>query len=149
MQKQFVLKSQPGNPIPLIVNGYRKLNIRKLNRKEYKELPPYVFFEMKTGMDILYPDILMEPVFLVSREVMELLVQYDESIPFLFIAMFEEEKEESVSYFCPILEEEEKVQDKPLYRLSKEEGRSEIHIRLDLAESLLAREIIGAAFEEP
>ncbi|RKJ31701.1 hypothetical protein D7X25_35630 [bacterium 1XD42-8] len=80
---------------------------------------------------------------------MELLVQYDESIPFLFIAMFEEEKEESVSYFCPILEEEEKVQDKPLYRLSKEEGRSEIHIRLDLAESLLAREIIGAAFEEP
>ncbi len=40
MQKQFVLKSQPGNPIPRIVNGYRKLNIRKLNRKEYRNFHP-------------------------------------------------------------------------------------------------------------
>lgn len=148
MQKQFVLKSQLRNPIPRIVNGYGKLDIRKLNRKEYKKLPAYVFWNMKTGIDILYPDILMDPVFLVSREFMELIVHYDESIPFLFAAIFDEKRGESASYFCPILEEEEKVKDKPLYRLSKEQGRSEIHIRLDLAESLLARESIGVALEE-
>ena len=148
LQKQFVLKSQLGNPIPRVVNGYKKLDIRKLNRKEYKELPSYVFWEIKTGMDILYPDILMEPALLVSREVMELLVHYDETIPFLFAAMFDEEKGESASYFCPILEEEEKVEDKPLYWLFKEQGKREIRIRLDLAESLLAREAIGIAFQE-
>ena len=77
MLSQFVVKEQKGNPIPRMVNWYGKLDIRKLNRKEYRKRPPYVLLEMERGMDILYPDVLLEPVFLVSREVMELLVHYD------------------------------------------------------------------------
>ena len=147
MLSQFVLKSQKGNPDPRIMNWYGKLDIRKLNRKEYRELPSEVLLEMETGMDILYPDVLLEPVFLVSGEIMELLVHYDEDIPFLFMALFAVDKEESASYFCPVLEESREVQDKPIYRLLKEEG-SEIRLRLDLAESLLARGAIGLALEE-
>ena len=147
MLSQFVVKGQKGNPIPRIVSWYGKLDSRKLNRKEYRKLPPYVLLEMETGMDILYPDVLLEPVFLVSREVMELLVHYDNRIPFLFVALFEAERQESSSYFCPVLEESNEVQDKPIYRLFKKEG-NEIRIRLDLAESLLARGAIGLILEE-
>lgn len=147
MLSQFVLKGQKGNPIPRIVNWYGKLDIRKLNRKEYRKLPQYVLLEMETGVDILYPDMLFEPVFLVSSEVMELLVNYDENIPFVFVALFAVDQGESASYFCPILEESEEVQDKPIYRLIKGK-KSEIRIRLDLAESLLSREVIGIALEE-
>ena len=147
MLSQFMLKEQKGNPIPRMVNWYGKLDIRKLNRKEYRKLPPYVLLEMETGMDILYPDVLLEPVFLVSREVMELLVHYDEGIPFLFVALFGAERQESTSYFCPVLEDSNEVQDKPIYRLLKKEG-NEIRIRLDLAESLLARGAIGLVLEE-
>ena len=147
MLSQFVVKGQKGNPIPRIVSWSGKLDSRKLNRKEYRKLPPYVLLEMETGMDILYPDVLLEPVFLVSREVMELLVHYDEGIPFLFVALFEAERQESASYFCPVLEESNEVQDKPIYRLLKKEG-NEIRIRLDLAESLLARGAIGLVLEE-
>lgn len=138
---------QPGNPIPKIVNWYGKVDTRKLNRKEYRQLPPYFLLDMRVGMDILYPDILMEPVFLVSREMMELLVHYDDRIPFLFVALFGAERQESASYFCPVLEESNEVQDKPIYRLLKKEG-NEIRIRLDLAESLLARGAIGLVLEE-
>ncbi len=66
MLSQFVVKGQKGNPIPRIVSWYGKLDSRKLNRKEYRKLSPYVLLEMETGMDILYPDVLLEPVFLVS-----------------------------------------------------------------------------------
>ena len=145
MLSQFVVKEQKGNPVPRIVNWYGKLDIRKLNRKEYRKLPPYVLLEMETGMDILYPDVLLESVFLVSREVMELLVHYDDRIP--FVALFGGERQESASYFCPVLEESNEVQDKPIYRLLKKEG-NEIRIRLDLAESLLARGAIGLILEE-
>ena len=46
-----------------------------------------------------------------------------------------------------VLEESNEVQDKPIYRLLKKEG-NEIRIRQDLAESLLAREVIGLVLEE-
>ncbi len=144
---QFVLKGQKGNPIPRIVDWYGKLDTRKLNRKEYRKLPQYVLLEMEMGEDILYPDMLFTPVFLVSSEVMELLIHYDETIPFIFMALFATDQEESASYFCPILEESDGVQDKPIYRLTRE-GKSEIYVRLDLAESLLSREVIGIALEE-
>ncbi len=147
MQKQFVLKSQEGNPIPRIINWYGKVDIRKLNRREYRQLPSYFLLEMKTGMDVLYPDILLDPVFLVSREMMEILVRYDEELPFLFVALFEVSKEESRAYFCPMLEESRSLQDKPIYRLLKEDS-SEIRIRLDLAEGIMAREGVGIALEE-
>ncbi len=147
MLSQFVVKEQKGNPIPRIVNWYGKLDIRKLNRKEYRKLPPYVLLEMEIGMDILYPDVLLEPIFLVSREVMELLVHYDEGIPFLFVALIGAERQESTSYFCPVLEDSNEVQDKPIYRLLNKE-ENEIRIRLDLAESLLARGAIGLVLEE-
>lgn len=45
---------------------------------------------------------------------MELLVHYDEGIPFLFVALFGAERQESTSYFCPVLEESNEVQDKPI-----------------------------------
>ena len=63
------------------------------------------------------------------------------------MALFEAERQESASYFCPVLEESNEVQDKPIYRLFKKEG-NEIRIRLDLAESLLARGAIGLILEE-
>ena len=147
MLSQFVLKEQKRNPVPRIVNWYGKLDIRKLNRKEYRKLPPYVLLEMETGMDILYSDVLLYPVFLVSREMMELLIHYDDRIPFLFVALFGAERQESASYFCPVLEDSNQVQDKPIYRLLNKAG-NEIRIRLDLAESLLARGAIGLSLAE-
>lgn len=134
----FLLKTQSGNPIPQICSWYGKLDERKLTRQHYKELPGCVLLDMKTGMDILYPDMVTEPFLLVSKGVMDVLKMYEKDMPFLFAALFDTDKGESVSYYLPILAEGNEECGEAIYRI-KNKNRWEIRLRLDLAESLLAR----------
>ncbi|MBD5547934.1 MAG: hypothetical protein HDQ97_11130 [Lachnospiraceae bacterium] len=134
----FALKTQGGNPIPQISSWYGKLDERKLNREHYRELPQNFLLDMKTGTDILYPDILTTPFFLVSREVMNVLRMYDEDMPFLYVILFDIDKGEDAFYFLPILAEGNDDCREAIYR-TKSKNQWEIRIRLDLAESLLAR----------
>ena len=73
----LTLISQKGNPIPQIVNWYGKLDIRNVNRKDYKKIPKPLILEMRTGVDVIYPDIMTSPVFMVSEEAMEVILLYD------------------------------------------------------------------------
>lgn len=134
----FLIKTQSGNPIPQICSWYGKLDERKLTRQHYKELPGCVLLDMKTGMDILYPDMVTEPFLLVSKGVMDVLKMYEKDMPFLFAALFDTDKGESVSYYLPILAEGNEECGEAIYRI-KNKNRWEIRLRLDLAESLLAR----------
>lgn len=134
----FQLKTQSGNPIPQICSWHGKLDERKLNRAHYKELPGYVLLDMKTGMDILYPDIITEPFLMVSKEVMDVFKMYEADMPALFAALFDTDKEESVSYYLPILSEGNEEGQKPFYRILNK-NRWDIRVRLDVVESLLAR----------
>ena len=134
----FQLKTQRGNPVPEIVSWYGKLDTRKLTREHYKELPKYFLLNMKTGMDILYPDILTEPFLLVSKEVMDVLKMYEETMPFLFVVLFDTAKGENASYYLPILKEGDRDCREPVYRI-KNRNQWEIRVRMDVAESLLAR----------
>ena len=138
----FILKGQKGNPIPQIINWHGKLDIRKLTRETYKELPQYILLDMKLGDAFFYPDILAEPIFLVSREVMEIIKMYDEGMPFLYIALFDTEKEESKSYYCPVLEESSAGHKGAIYQIRKNHER-EIRVRIDLVESMLSRGATG------
>ena len=134
----FLLKTQSGNPVPQICSWYGKLDERKLNRKHYKELSTYIMLDMKTGMDILYPDVLTEPFLLVSKGVMDVIRMYEEDMPFLFAALYDTDKGESVSYYLPILAEGNEECGDAIYHIRNKE-RWEIRIRIDLVESLLAR----------
>lgn len=146
-RKYLTLTVQNENPIPQVVNWYGKLDVRKINRKDYRELPEYLLLEMKTGMDVIYPDILTDPVLMVSEAVMEVIRLYDRNMPFLFLALFDAEKEESMSYYCPILEEGDGEEEEILYRIERPEGR-EIRISEELAESLLERGAVGIELQK-
>lgn len=143
----FVLKPQWGNPSPEITSWYGKLDVRKLTREHYKELPQNFLLDMKTGMDILYPDILMVPFFLVSREVRNVIRMYDEDMPFLHVILFDARQGEDAFYYLPILAEENEGCREVIYCTWSREQR-EIRIRLDLAESLLARGAEGIELEK-
>lgn len=71
---------------------------------------------------------------MVSKEALEVIRMYESDMPFLFFALFDGEKEESASYYCPILENQNK--NAAIYR---DMPGNKIKIRLDLAESLLLR----------
>ena len=45
---------------------------------------------------------------MVSKEALEVIRMYESDMPFLFFALFDGEKEESASYYCPILENQNK-----------------------------------------
>ncbi len=138
----LALKTQIQNPIPRVSSWFGKLDERKLTLEAYKELPRYFLLDMKTGTDVLYPDILTEPFLMVSREAADVLRIYEEEMPFLFVVLFDTEKNESISYHLPILAEGDENCLRAVYRIRKD-GRWEIRVRLDLAESLLFRGIEG------
>ncbi len=142
----FILSGQSGNPIPRLESWYGRLDVRKLTREAYRELPDRVMQNMKTGTDILYPDILFAPFLLVSREAMNVIWMYEEEMPFIFAALFDTDKGESASYYIPILAEKEECGE-ALYRVKKRDGW-EVRIRLDLAESLLRRGAEGMELSE-
>lgn len=146
-RRYLTLTSQKGNPTPQVVNWYGKLDVRNVNRKDYKKIPAPLMLEMKTGVDAVYPDIMTSPVLMVSEEAMEVILLYDQQMPFFFLALFDTEKEESVSYYCPVLAEDADGGKEALYRIKRREGY-EIRICEELAESLLERGAVGMELGE-
>lgn len=163
--KYFILTNEEKNPLLQIMNVNQSIDIRKLNRKEYQNMPSYVLLNAKLGIDGIFPDIIEKPVLLLSRTAMEVIGLYDSNIPFLFFVLFDTDKEECASYFCPVLEEEECLAQKPgpgqrelILDRSKMTGiplfrirtgtESAVVIRMDLAESLLERGAIGLNLKE-
>lgn len=140
----LVLTAQKGNPAPRTDGWYGKLDVKKLCRETFRELPEYVLLNMKTGMDVFYPDILFAPFLLVSREAMEVIRIYEEEMPFLYVAMVDTQSGESCSYYCPVLAEGIACGE-ALYRVKKG-NEWEVRIRVDLAESLLLRGAEGMEF---
>lgn len=141
-KKYLTLTTQKGNPLPQIINWYGKLDVRKLNRQDYRDIPRRLLLEMRTGRDTVYPDIMVEPVLMVSGEAMEIIKLYDSRMPFIFVALFDTQKEESRSYYCPVLAEDNFYQEEVLYRVKWPNGY-EIMICEELVESLLSRGAVG------
>ena len=71
MRRYLHLTAQQGNPIPRVTGWQGILDVRKLNRHDYRSLPAHLLLKMETGVDTIYPDILIDPVLLVSEEAME------------------------------------------------------------------------------
>ncbi len=141
-KKYLILRAQEENPLPQIMSWYGKLDVRKLNRQEYGEISKHLRLEMRTGMDVFYPDIMLNPILMVSEEVMEIMKLYDSRMPFVFLALFDMQKEESKTYYCPVLAEDNAGREEAIYRVKTENGY-EIRICEELAESLLSRGAVG------
>lgn len=163
--RYFLLTDSKRNPFPEIVGWSQALNIRKMNRGEYQELPSSFQLNMRTGMDHILPDILVTPFLLLSEPAMHVVSFYDPEIPWCFAVLFGDSGKECASYFCPILEEEDcaveevyregetvrldrrKMKGLPLFRIRVKDRKKTV-IRMDLAESLLMRHAVGLELEE-
>lgn len=163
--KYFILTNGDKNPFPQIINWSQTIDVRKLTRDEYQKIPPFIQLNAKLGIDGIFPDVIVKPFLLLSRPAMEVTALYDLNIPFLFFVLFDTEKGECASYYCPVLEEEECLAGKPrpgqrgiILDRRKMNGlplsrvriglESATIIRMDLAESLLEREIVGMELKE-
>jgi hypothetical protein len=163
--KYFILTNGDKNPFPQIINWSQTIDVRKLTRDKYQKMPPFIQINAKLGIDGIFPDVIVKPFLLLSKQAMEVTALYDSDIPFLFIVLFDTEKGKCASYYFPMLEEEEclarqhdprqreivldteKISRVPLFRV-RTGTESAVVIRMDLAESLLEREATGLKLKE-
>lgn len=147
--KYFILSAEGQNPFPWILNWSQKLDVKKLNRDHFQELPAFIMLDMKIPEGGILPDIINSPFPLFSKNAMEVINLYDSTIPFQVMALFDIEKKKSGVYYCPILlEEPDSIRyELPLFQI-KVKGIKKTIIRLDLIESLLERRAIGMELKE-
>lgn len=150
--KYYIIEEQQGSSIPIIVNWYDKLDVRKINKEQHINLPEIIILDIKLGVDAVYPDMLFFPFLLVSKEVMEIIRMYDETIPYHSIVLNDLGETGGRVYCLPILDEF--INEEQLWRnniiiyFKSENNKKKIHIRTDLLESLLFREITGIKIRE-
>ena len=76
-RKYLTLTVQKGNPLPQVINWYGKLDVRKLNRQDYRGIPQSLLLEMRTGIDVVYPDILIDTGIMFSECAMDIFSLYE------------------------------------------------------------------------
>lgn len=163
--KYFALTSERMNPFPQITGGRNSIDARKLNREHYNQLPRFIQLQAEMGRGGVFPDIILKPFLLLSRIAMEVTALYDPAMPFRFTVLFDTEKGECVSYYCPVMEEQDclvrqpepgsrkiilnrkRMTGLPLFKV-RAGMKSEVLMRMDLAESLLEREAVGLELRE-
>ncbi|MGL5437593.1 MAG: hypothetical protein ACRDBO_19765 [Lachnospiraceae bacterium] len=147
--KYFIMSDEGQNPFPWIINWSQRVDIKKLTRDKYLELPSFIMLDMKLHEDGILPDIITSPFPLFSKIVMEVVNLYDSTIPFQMMALFDIEGKKSCVYYCPILLEEQNPMryELPLFQI-RVKGAKKTIIRLDLVESLLERKAMGIELKE-
>lgn len=141
-RKYLTLTAQKGNPVPQIAGWYGKLDVRDVNREDYKKIPSPLMLGMRTGPDTVFPDIMTSPVLMVSEEAMEVILLYDRDMPYFFVVLSDAEHGQGAAYYCPVLADDAHGGKEAIYRVKKASG-NEIRICEELAESLLDRGVCG------
>jgi len=161
----FVLEVHPAYSPPQIKNWFGVLDQKSLKQKNRTLLPKHAAFRMENHMHTVYTDIILNPCFLVSKGVMEVIRLYEPRLRFESLILLNQEKKIIRTYHLPKLEELDvltansrfnrdksvlyhaeidatKTKKKAIFQVANI-GHPCILIRLDLVESLLRRKAVG------
>lgn len=168
--KYFIISLEAAyTDVPRAVNWYNKINPKWINREEAYRLPRRELLFISHQDRVIYTDILMQPFFLISAVVRDVVLMYDPLIDMKEVILLDPERRESKLYFLPILEELECEEEIPLKPLNKNtnniilsndkvkdksiftiKGKFKRYIvgNLELVESLLKRGATGIGLQE-
>ncbi len=166
----FLVETDKKNRIPYGINVNRAVDIRYANRNMAYKIPNCCVVDMKTPMEVFFPDILTEPFLMVSEEAAQVIEMYEPETVFKTIYLLETESELHATYFMPFVEEVECLSEqtkrsrggtelyeivlrkdvvagKTVFRIA---GFTHPHliVRLDALESMLRRDISGIRLKE-
>lgn len=166
----FLVETRTGNRLPYGINANRAVDVRYANRKSSYRIPNCCVVDMKVPSEVFFPDILIEPFLMVSREVAEVIEMYTPETIFKTIYLLETKSETNATYFMPFVEEveclsdqtkksrggtelldivlrKEAVAEKPVFRIA---GFTHVYlvVRLDAIESMLRRGARGMKLKE-
>ena len=168
--KYFLLETDKRNHIPYSINKNRAIDIRNINRENAYRIPNCTVVEMDVPWEVFFPDILSEPIFMVSERCAVVIEMYQPETIFKTIYLLQSESGMSRTYFLPILESigclrdetkvsrggkelleivlhKELISQKSIFRIA---GFDHPYVigRLDFVESILRRGIEGIKLTE-
>ena len=169
--KYFELQDNPDlKYAPRIKNWYDKLDTRDITLARFPDLPQRQLFILDSAEKIIFTDLILFPFLLVSPSVMNVIQMYKELCFFRDVVLLDQVGGESKLYHLPVFNETSKLQvvekgdkllgdlhfnqlnekvylDKKIFWVNDSEKRHTI-ISLDLAESMLKRNITGLGIKE-
>ena len=169
--KYFLIGTEvTNNSVPNIIDWHKQVDYRDITLERAGNIPEWTMLTIDRGADVLFPDILSKPGFLVSSMVHDTLRLYDPYIQCKRMVLKDRLIRAEKQYFLPIFpicdcllpESEfnknrssmihgvidlEKVKRRPFFKIG---GVSNTHIafRLDVVESILRRGAKGIQLSE-
>lgn len=164
--RYFIVEVNPAyQSAPVIINWYGKFDVRMINPKEHHKLPKRKLLMIQNYKNTVFTDIITFPFLLVSEKVYDVIKIYEPRTPFKQIVLLDSVNQAAQLYYLPILAvcdclsekselnldksvirraviEPEETQDKSFFRIGGVKNAYYV-MRLDLAESLLRRDVKG------
>lgn len=76
--KYFLLScEEKGNPVPRLVNWMARLDYRAIQTGDIEKLPPRTLLYIENNPETVFPDIIDNPFFLVSKTIWDVMKKYD------------------------------------------------------------------------
>ena len=156
---------------PQLINWYGKFDVRDIRLKSYPKLPKKEIFLISPSEKTIFTDFILFPFLLVSQKVIDVIKMYRELCFYREIILLDQVNGQSAIYYLPVFNEnnqlriiekvydngesrqgtivfEEKVEINKNIFWSRDSLKRHTIISLDLAESLLRRNVIGLGIEE-
>lgn len=155
---------------PRIHGWYGKFDVRDIKLEFYPKLPKSQLFIIEPSKDTIFTDIILYPFLMITPKIMDVISMYKELCFYRDIILIDQINKKSQLYFLPVFNETkelkiveknyvEKVCEASVQGLQRVNVASHIFwindslkrhtiISLDLAESLLRREVFGLGIKE-
>lgn len=155
MMKYFVVSVDDNYVVPAFASGYGIIDRKTLHRKKVFEIEKHLLFQVDRHMQMVFTDVITFPCFMVSEAVRASIKIYHPFLKYVRIVLFQKEKERSMAYYIPYLEQveagrrgkREQAGEKAVMEMV-EGDKSYIVMRMDLVESILRRGAIGIGLRE-
>lgn len=168
--QHFLIETETNDPIPEVINWYDKIKPQYVNENNAHKIKEWMLLDVNMNQDTIFPDILCDPFFLISKDIAKLLGQYEPGIKMIGVNIFSREYRVFLPYFLPILPVinclaaqsefvnedidisrgiiiEKATYGRAIFQLAGIETQR-IVIRLDLLESILRREPLSIRIQE-
>lgn len=168
--KYFLVEEDIRNRIPYGININRELDIRKIHTGYYHKIPSTNVIEFNIKNEMIFPDILSCPLYLISKLCLEVLEFYEPDLTYKLIYLLNKKSKVNRVYYMPALYEADCLSKKSVFNNNRSKIKQvvidrdripDIHIfrvagfddpyvimRLDLVESLFRRGLKGVRITE-
>lgn len=151
---------------PSLTNCFLKFDARNISKEKGYLLPKRELLGIRANKETIFTDIVTAPFLLVSEAVKEILEAYEPTLKYKEMVLLDTDTPKYALYYLPILDiidclsreqtkfnamgvtilemaiDKDKVPDKSIFKLVNGTANY-ILVRLDLAESLLRRDLLG------